>query len=205
MSTNFETFPLFPCVISATVLREDVSWINDIIKQLDFHSIAHYDSNLSFASNDVNFLNQHPDAKRIILETFNNFKNTELRLDTTNFDITTSWATKTLTNGHSHSHSHRNSYYSGVLYLDDYADGGHLLFENYGVRPDTFMVNEPSEWNLYNIESFEVRPEKNLIVFFPSYLRHRVTTYTGIKDRYSLAFNFLPRGTIGYGDSCVSL
>jgi hypothetical protein len=67
------------------------------------------------------------------------------------------------------------------------------------------MVNEPSEWNIYNYQSFVIQPDKNLLVFFPSDLKHKINVYTGLKDRYSVAFNLIPVGTIGLGDSSVTI
>jgi uncharacterized protein (TIGR02466 family) len=201
----FEIFPLFPSVVSANVIQEDLSWFKSILEKIEYASVNKYDSNLSYASTDMNILEKYPKIKSLILHNFNHFKDTVLKLESTNFKISTSWVTNTFPGGYSHAHTHKNSVYSGVLYFDDCDFGGNLLFENYGIRTESFMLNDPSEWNFYNIENFEIKPKKNLIVYFPSYLRHRVTTHIGSKNRYSLAINFFPIGKLGYGDSAVEI
>jgi uncharacterized protein (TIGR02466 family) len=201
----FEVFPLFPNIVSANVLDTNLSDLANSLENIEYNTVGKYDCNLSYASTDMCLLDKHHIIKELILENFNQFKNDILRLTNTEFKITTSWATKTLPNGYSHAHTHKNSCYSAVMYFDCCESGGNLLFENYGIKPDSFMLNDPSEWNFYNIENFEIAPEKNLIVYFPSYLRHRITQYTGNKPRYSVAVNFYPTGTFGYGDSMVSV
>ena len=52
-----------------------------------------------------------------------------------------------------------------------------------------------------NNNSWTISPEKNLLVFFPSYLEHRIINN---KDkRRSLAFNIVPIGGYGTGDSSM--
>lgn len=201
----FEIFPLFPNVVSANLLNVDLTDFKESLKKQNFLDLGKYDCQKSYASEDITILDKNLTIKNLILDNFNSFKNNVLRLTTTSFKITTSWATKTTTGGFSHLHFHKNSFYSAVLYLDDVDSGGNLCFENYGIKPDFFMLNDPAEWNVYNIEKFEIRPEKNLIVYFPSYLRHRITEYKGKTDRYSVAVNFFPIGNFGYGDSSIEL
>lgn len=200
----FDIFPLFSSVVSATIIENDLSFFKESIKNLKYHKTNNYNSSLTSATNNQEILGEFTDAKEIVLNNFNKFKNDVLRLESTDFRITTSWATKTETTGYCQSHNHKNSFYSCVLYLDDYNDGGELVFENTGVRPDPFMLNDPVEWNIYNFETFKIKPQKNLIVFFPSYLRHYTTQHYGSNDRYSVAVNFFPTGKIGYGDSYLA-
>ena len=54
-----------------------------------------------------------------------------------------------------------------------------------------------------NCKSFELKPEKNKLIFFPSYLRHKIKIHKGDTVRYSLAFNIIPIGDVGYYDSFV--
>ena len=44
-------------------------------------------------------------------------------------------------------------------------------------------------------------PHKNQLILFPSYLKHRICEQKSDKTRYSLAFNIVPIGGYGYGDS----
>jgi hypothetical protein len=72
-----------------------------------------------------------------------------------------------------------------------------------GIKEETILVNDPTEWNILNSRRLIIEPEKNLLVFFPSVLRHRVSKYSGKDNRYSLAFNLFPTGKIGNGDSSI--
>ena len=45
-----------------------------------------------------------------------------------------------------------------------------------------------------------IRPENNLIVFFPSWITH-YSLPNESKERRSLAFNFMPRDSYGFSDS----
>ena len=43
--------------------------------------------------------------------------------------------------------------------------------------------------------------KKNMVIFFPSYLEHSILNNTSKKPRHSLAFNLIPFGKYGVGDS----
>ena len=49
--------------------------------------------------------------------------------------------------------------------------------------------------------NWRLQPKKNMIVFFPSYLHHRIEKNTFDEVRHSLAFNIMPDGTTGVVDS----
>ena len=111
--------------------------------------------------------------------------------------------TKTLTGGYCQFHSHKKCYYSGVLYFDSY-ETGDLVFKKSSLS-NSIKINEPEEWNIYNYDNFFIKPQKNLIVFFPSYLEHKINLYSNFEDRFSLAFNLFPYGKMGSGDSTVNI
>lgn len=205
--TTFEILPVFPCVISATKIAEDLSNLWNSADNLEFtHSNAD-DSQFVYTSKDINLLNGMQDVRKIMLDYFYNFKNEVLKLTTTDFEITTSWMTKTEPNGFCQYHRHKNSYYSGVLYSSktNHPDSGTLLFTDDGIKNDSILINEPSEWNILNSRRIVIEPDENLLIFFPSILRHRISKYTGTENRYSLAFNLHPVGRIGNGDSSVTI
>ena len=59
------------------------------------------------------------------------------------------------------------------------------------------------EWNNLNGIALEIAPIKNLLILFPSYLNHSVLPYYGTTVRKSLAFNIVPVGSYGHGDSAT--
>ena len=53
----------------------------------------------------------------------------------------------------------------------------------------------------YNKIEEKIMPNKNMLVLFPSYLKHKILTHESNIPRYSLAFNIVPVGHYGVGDS----
>ena len=68
-------------------------------------------------------------------------------------------------------------------------------FNNFGVG------SRKGKGNNYNAKEYLVTPQKNMLLFFPSYLWHTILNNHSDKPRYSLAFNLIPLGQYGSGDS----
>lgn len=156
-----------------------------------------------YASADFHILDTYLDLKEEIKKCFNFFKNTILKYESTEFQITTSWMTKVRPGCMSHFHNHKNCMYSGVLYFDTFDHCAPIEFTNTNLYQDCFLLNQPSEKNIYNNDVWSIIPEKNNIIFFPSYLMHRVGIHECDSSRYSLAFNFIPDGIFGSADSTL--
>ena len=92
-----------------------------------------------------------------------------------------------------HPHKHPNSYISGVFYL---TEGSHINFFN----PSGFSAHNigPIISNLPNSypEEEQIKPQKGLLLIFPSYLKHSVNP-SDIDNRISIAFNIIPKGEFG--------
>lgn len=141
------------------------------------------------ALNEDKFL----DLKKTITKEIATFTNDILKY-TNDFVITTSWFTKIKSKESSQFHNHRNSFLSGVLYLQTSKNCGDLSFMNYDANQFDLNV---SEYNLLNGHTFNLMPQDNLLVLFPSTMYHKVETNLSPKTRYSLAFNVMPTGFIG--------
>ena len=101
-------------------------------------------------------------------------------------------------------HQHHNSYYSGLYYFDDYeVNSGNICFLNPLTRFNNFLIlpDKDQDCNIHNSKEWEIRPERNMVIFFPSYLEHTILSNTSKKPRHSLAFNLIPFGKYGVGDS----
>jgi|TARA_B100000085_G_scaffold121014_1_gene110279 uncharacterized protein (TIGR02466 family) len=152
----------------------------------------------SGASKDTHVLHT---MDRSVLKYFEDLFNECVRsyLGYQNFiQITTSWFTKTYPGGFAAEHVHTNSWYSAVLYFDEYNDDSSKLK----------LVETPSpilplydEYNIFNAGAYMVPPQKGLMVMFPSEVRHLVTPNNSDQTRYSIAFNMMPKGPCGSGDS----
>jgi len=158
------------------------------------------DEHTGFASDNKYVLNDSELSflKDIIMGKFNEFKNSIMRYDNTIFEMNTSWITKTPKGHYSNFHNHNNCMFSGVFYFDESSD---LEFEDFSTR--RFDVT-PSEYNNFNSVSQAIQIKKNMVVFFDSRLWHKISLNESDETRYSLAFNIVPTGLIGYGDSQAS-
>tara|TARA_B100001013_G_C24613745_1_gene444311 strand:+ start:893 stop:1516 length:624 start_codon:yes stop_codon:yes gene_type:complete len=140
--------------------------------------------------------------KKEVINEFNHFKNDHLKYHNVNFGITTSWLTVARTNEYSDLHCHKNCFYSGIFYLKTSENCGNLVLENLEKKGSYLFT--PTEYNALNSNTSEVKPVDNLIIFFPSYLYHRIDVNNSPEDRISLAFNIIPVGKYGTkGDSAI--
>tara|TARA_R100001594_G_scaffold2921_1_gene11251 strand:- start:1102 stop:1650 length:549 start_codon:yes stop_codon:yes gene_type:complete len=85
-------------------------------------------------------------------------------------------------------HNHENSTVSGVYYVDVYNNSGNIVFMNKNLNSFYTKINN---YNEYNSSTFQLRPEKNLCVLFPSYLNHYVEPNLNKKERISISFNYV--------------
>lgn len=199
---NFDVVPLFSSPLGITQIQEDMTALNKI-KSINYSITNDSGSQISESSR---ILHEFPIEKNIIMKYFNDYKNKIFRYDNTEFNLYSSWATKCQRGQGSDVHNHTNSMFSAVYYLDtvEDKDGGSLEFNNIGINQSGHNVVS-AEMNSFNSDCFTVQPGKNVIVFFPSYIFHKINRYTGLDDRYSIAMNFMPSGKIGYGDSSLEL
>jgi uncharacterized protein (TIGR02466 family) len=119
------------------------------------------------------------------------------------WEITTSWVNKSPPKEGNHFiHYHSNSLISGVIYLEVDESTGAICFHK-----DKFYNNLWGETlcidfdkiTEYGSKVIGISPVKNEILMFPSFLSHSVLNNDSDINRYSLAFNVFPRGTIGQG------
>ena len=199
-----EVFPLFASPLVQINVKEDIDKLNDIVSKEPFIFTKSSGSYNAQISKDSRILEKHLDLKKLLLDYFNQFSKNVLRYDG-EFTITTSWFTKIKTKCSSQYHFHKNSFYSGVLYFGDYSNtnGGAIKFNNPIEQFSDYQI-VPKEYNIANCNEYEVYPQKNILIIFPSYLSHMIDTYDGKDPRYSLAFNIVPVGEYGRADSKYS-
>jgi len=157
----------------------------------------------SKVSKNMRVLESYPKIKKILLDHFISFADGVLGVNC-NFEITTSWLTKCEKGEESTLHLHGNSFWSGIYYYgENYCESSPIEFENplvNHIRDYGFYVI-PEKATQYNKLVERVLPTKNMLIMFPSYLKHRIGTHTSDISRYSLAFNIVPIGHYGGGDS----
>tara|TARA_R100001443_G_C3287013_1_gene161844 strand:- start:43 stop:651 length:609 start_codon:yes stop_codon:yes gene_type:complete len=157
-------------------------------------------SNTYHLHDNYRILEKYPKIKKLILNKFKKIAEETFHYNN-NFEISTSWLTITKKGEASISHCHRNCFYSGVYYYGNYNDNtSGIEFDNpLAQLPDIFIL--PTKYNIFNSKEWKLKPKKNMIIFFPSYLMHRILIHKDDSPRYSLAFNIIPIGRYGRQDS----
>lgn len=199
-----DIYPLFASNL-IRVTFEDKKALN-ILKKIhnkyEYVDSKQEGSNGVFATANKFVLENYPEIKQSLVEEFKKINETIFKYDC-EFFITTSWITKATKNTYSQIHSHRNSFYSGVLYFGEYPKNNkHAPIQFYSPIDD-FRSHYvmAKEWNIANCSNWDIYPNENMLLFFPSYLKHRIAKHNDEKPRYSLAFNIVPIGSYGTGDS----
>jgi uncharacterized protein (TIGR02466 family) len=172
-------------------------------KQIDYFKSVKYNPtdegyDLSFVSEKFDILDELKELKEEINLAINDLLKNKLYMEC-DFNVFNSWLTKTKPNGNSSSHTHDNSWISGVYYPEEN--------EFFKIRFHNDIANhfktKSKKYGIYNSKSFYIQPKKDQLILFFSNLRHEVITNNSNLDRYSLAFNILPKGEFGEGDSKV--
>jgi len=186
---------LFPSSVSSWIIESEDKVIPD-----DFEFIKTSAEDESSTTVDVEVLNSYPKLSKVILDNFTEYALNYFTYEQ-EFKITTSWITKISSNKSTNFHNHKNCFYSGVYYFEDYEDdSGKIEFRNPLTDLSSYHII-PKEYNLASALSWTIPPQKNLLIFFPSYLYHRVSNHFSKKERFSLAFNIAPTGSYGIRDS----
>ena len=193
---------LFPKTISITdnLLSDDEHYsvikfiqnydVNSYLKDIEENKKTAFD----FLEKDKSLIT----LKNKILQKFSNYFFKIYENNNTDFKITTSWL-KALKPNHSYDlHNHRNAMYSCSYYLTTQNEGagGNIVFVN--TNTDSFYIlNE----NKIDKNEFFVKPVKNRLIIFPSFLYHKVQKNLDFITRYSINCNLMPLKKIGEFDS----
>jgi uncharacterized protein (TIGR02466 family) len=202
MSEMRHTLLFSSSLVTTTVEEKYLDKLSSVVEQYEWETYTDYDNRGSKGSIRKDVLHDHLDVGNALMSKFAEVNHRILKHEC-NFGISTSWFTKATKGTLCQSHCHKNSYWSGVLYFGDYDDNedcGSIEFSSpIESLTDFYMV--PKEWNVFNAEIWEIRPKRGALILFPSYLYHRIGQHNSDKDRYSLAFNIIPLGEYGLGDS----
>jgi uncharacterized protein (TIGR02466 family) len=185
--------PIFPTVITQSNIGQysvDQQVINDIRQN------CYSNTGGNSYSKNQQILN---------LKEFDNLKNLIIKEVHKHFDeiikastdikpyITTSWINFSTKGQQHHPHQHPNSIISGVFYLNVVKDDC-IMF----TKPSSNqIVIKPTEYNLFNSDSWSVPVENGDLLLFPSNLFHSVPPVTHNNTRISLAFNVFITGKLG--------
>lgn len=197
--------PLFPSVVVGNILNMDNKKILKDLKKVNYiESNKHLNIKqaTNFISKDLSILDNFSDLRESININVQNYIKQIFNSDL-NFKYTNSWSTKIPNDCFSFYRNHTNSWLSGVYYPDDYKKFS-ITFEN---PLNTFwnIDGTVNKYEEHNSQKWNFPIKKNLLLIFPSYLKHSVDINKSKKDGYSIAFNIWPSGSFGTGDSRINL
>lgn len=204
---NYTVVPLFSKVIGNTNLnltKKEVEKTLNLVKKIKTKKVGDEEHPTSVSTHydileDKNFKY----LKDKIQACFENFKNKVLKYENTEFKMTGSWLALSKDGEQTKNfHKHTNCFYSGVLYISTPENCGNIEFRNYNDKNFSIENTEP---NIFNSENWFFKPKTGLILFFPSETWHAINKNNSNDDRISIAFNFIPVGEIGIGDSLIKL
>ena len=145
-------------------------------------------------------LEQFPKMKQMFTHISNRLIKEGLNYDN-KLEISSSWFTKTHKGEQSPMHDHKNCVFSAVYYYGNYDDKvGNLIFKNPIVNLTSYRLNVGKS-NKFNTYDIEVTPQSGSLLIFPSYVSHKIDVHKSDIPRLSLAFNMVPVGQYGIGDS----
>ena len=122
------------------------------------------------------------------------FKNVYSPKHDVSLRITQSWINYTEPGQYHHKHAHPNSFVSGVFYPQANRETDKIYFYRDGFQQ---IKLPPSDWNLWNSDSWWFEVGTGDLILFPSNLIHMVETVKGEDTRISLSFNTFPVGLVG--------
>ena len=180
---------LFPKVIARTQLNlsdEHYKKLMDIYKNTDF-------------------VTTKPDVKNEVsmsssLDVLSSIE--FLKLNNTNFKITTSWFTQSKETQTNSFHKHSNNDFSIVYYFGN-LNNVKITFEDFNPGHNRELV--PTEEFDYNVVSKTFEMKNNDLIIFPSEVYHKIESFKGYDIRKSLALNLTAVNEFGFGDSKINV
>jgi len=193
--------PLFSKAVYSRQTNIDTQSIVDCVDDFEWRESGNYSGNhvnISWSTVDNMVLN----SDKLLYLKDEIYKEVRSYVDQmkymNDFEITTSWFTKSLAGQSSNVHNHRNSVISGVLYFQADENCGDIKFHD--MSREGLLLN-CSEDNIFNAHCWKFTPKNGLILIFPSEMYHSIAPGTSDIVRHSLAFNLMPIGRLGPDES----
>lgn len=197
-------FPIPVYVQQDAVEEDDITNLRDValLPEHDFTANYGFQSESSYVLN----LPDHLRLREKIKYYINDFANNALGL-VGEYEITQSWVSIKKPYQMHHAHIHPNSIISGVLYFDNDDSAEGIIFHkniessNYTMQP----VPDKTKNTIYQHSETMLHVKNYMLVLFPSYLKHGVMTNQSEVNRYSLAFNAVPKYQLGLQNDLTQL
>ena len=205
MANPIHIHQLFPKIIARTQLNlsdEHYKKLMDIYKNTDFVTTKPDVKNEVSMSSSLDVLSNIEFLKDKILDVFETYKNNFLKLNNTNFKITTSWFTQSKETQTNSFHKHSNNDFSIVYYFGN-LNNVKITFEDFNPGHNRELV--PTDEFDYNVVSKTFEMKNNDLIIFPSEVYHKIESFKGYDIRKSLALNLTAVNEFGFGDSKINV
>ena len=186
-------------ICANTLFIYKLNLTKDLSLEFEKEKFKSFDRGSAFMGEDLNILKKYEDLNTEINNALDSTIKDVLKLNNVNYRIYNSWLTKAKPESFSDSHNHSNSWLSGVYYPRGNA-GFNIKFFNDNISQ---FYTPPTEYNIFNSGEWTINIEDNFLIIFFSQLRHKMMQNKSNIDRYSLAFNVVPKGKFGDADSTI--
>ena len=202
---KYETYNIFPTTIYHTNIGKNDVWEHRIIHN-DWEKMRMGVSSITTSKNIFEYENHNTKdelnmLKEHILDHVHNYMYQHYKIKN-EFMIASSWGVK-LEPGEiiEHYHYHSNSFLSAVYYFSRVENCGGISFERNPYMTPVLIPGIEMDYeseNNYNCNYVNFEPNTGDLIIFPSHLKHKVLPNESKRDRYSLACNIHPVGTMGF-------
>ena len=200
--TKAQVHAIFPEVVCMAHIKLNNKALLKSVKELTFIRDNAQPKNSATSTNRYLFNEPtYQELRKKALKEFGTFHREILQYNH-DYAVTTSWATETRPGEQSKLHKHTNCQYSGVYYVSVPEGANSIDFVQH--QQGGFMTI-PYRYNHHNSSRATFNLKEGSLIFFPSYMFHQINLNTSKKNRYSIAFNLIPTGIIGEGDSQLIL
>ena len=194
---EFKVHELWPIPIYENFIDVKYEWLEKS-KNVNYE-LMHTKN--GYISEDRYILNQVPDLKEQIIKHCEYFTKKYMgTTDKVNFYLQNSWFLRHKKNDWGQIHYHSNSLLSGVYYLKTPPNSGNINFHKNCLHMNMFPPSirmENDIKNHFTAEQYSLTPQEGLIIIFPAHLEHSIDTNKSDHTRYSCAFNFYLKGSLG--------
>ena len=197
-------FPIPVYIQQNAVNEEDVNSLRnaELLPEHDFTA----NFGLQSVNSKILDLPENNSLREKIKYYVNDFANNVLML-AGEYELTQSWVSIKKPYQMHYPHVHPNSIISGVLYYDNIENPESIVFHknidatDYVMRP----VVDRTKDTIYQHSEVMIQVDNYMLLLFPSYLKHGVMTNQSEVNRYSLAFNAVPKYQLGLQNDLTQL
>jgi len=211
MQTNTQILELFPTPVYVTQMPDTLS---SVIPFLDGQKPNSGSDEANYGERSANsYILNEPECaevKKYVLQHVKEFAEKTLLYEHDSYELSQSWVSRKLPGQHHTMHTHPNSLISGVFYYGPSAPETsaikfHKMTGGFNVSYIQAKTKADKRSSKFAWNEFAVQYQPGMLVLFPSYLFHSVPVNTTQYVRSSLAFNIVPKNSLGQEENLTEL